>query len=111
MHRKEETYYIDAHAHLWSEEYLEKLEELGSPDTDVARNIGAGTSKKEIEKRIQMMDKAGVKYQILSATPQSPQWGSAVEAHKLSQEINNLYADIQKAYPERFVSEQFLFLL
>lgn len=95
---------IDTHAHLWSDNYLDKLASAGSPDTEIAKNIGAGISKSDLEKRIAMMDKAGVQYQVLSVTPQSPQWGTKEEALALAQEINNLYAEIINQYPDRFIA-------
>ena len=95
---------IDTHAHLWSETYLELLAKAGSPDTQVAKNMGAGIITEEIENRIKMMDIAGVKYQVLSATPQSPQWGSPDEALELAKMINNLYASIINKYPDRFIA-------
>lgn len=51
-----------------------------------------------------MMDKTGVKYQVLSVTPQSPQCGSKEEALELARYINDLYATIIKKYPDRFIA-------
>lgn len=93
---------IDTHAHLWPNGYLDALKQQGSNDTDVARDIGADDSNESIKKRIKMMDEAGVKFQILSATPQSPQWGDEATCVKLAQQINNRYAEIMEQYPGRF---------
>ena len=82
---------IDTHAHLWSEDYLEKLGKLGSQGTEVAKGINQSASKEDLDKRFKMMDDAGVDMQIISATPQSPQWGTKEEAHQSAQEINDLY--------------------
>lgn len=49
-----------------------------------------------------MMDAAGVDFQVLSATPQVPQFGTAEEALALAQDINNTYKDIISRYPDRF---------
>lgn len=95
---------IDTHAHYWPDAYLEHLKAAGSPDTDIAKGIGAGDSTTDIEKRLKMMDDAGVQYQLLSATPQAPQWGDADEALDLAKEINNAYADLIQQYPDRFLA-------
>ncbi len=36
---------IDTHAHLWSEEYLERLGRLGSQGTEVAKGINQSDSE------------------------------------------------------------------
>lgn len=95
---------IDTHAHLWSETYLDKLEALGAPDIAVARDIGAGCDEASLRKRFKMMDDAGVKQQILSATPQVPQWGDEAEAFELAQFLNDEYASLCETYSERFVA-------
>lgn len=94
--------YIDTHAHLWSEEYLDFLNTLGAKGTDVAKNIRQSDSEEDLKHRFNNMDKAGVKLQILSATPQSPQWGSKEQAKKSAGMINSLYEKLVKKYPERF---------
>lgn len=94
--------YIDTHAHLWSEEYLDFLNTLGAKGTDVAKNIRQSDSEEDLIHRFNNMDKAGVKLQILSATPQSPQWGSKEQAKKSADMINSLYEKLVKKYPERF---------
>ena len=96
------THAIDTHAHLWTEEYLEALGKLGATGTAIAAGIGAGTTQEELDKRLAMMDAAGVDFQVLSATPQVPQFGTAEEALALAQDINNTYKDIISRYPDRF---------
>ncbi|MDK7951538.1 amidohydrolase, partial [Staphylococcus lugdunensis] len=49
---------IDTHAHLWSEDYLEKLGKLGSQGTEVAKGINQSASKEDLDKRFKMMDDA-----------------------------------------------------
>ncbi|WP_053093903.1 MULTISPECIES: amidohydrolase family protein [unclassified Streptococcus] len=96
------THAIDTHAHLWTEEYLKALGGLGATGTAIAAGIGVGTTQEELDKRLAMMDKAGVDFQVLSATPQVPQFGTAEEVLALAQDINNTYKDIIKRYPDRF---------
>lgn len=101
--------HIDTHAHLWSKEYLDQLKALmlqaGATDaTKDARVDNAMTDDGDLSARITMMDQAGVQYQVLSATPQSPSWGSADEATAMARQINDLYADVIKQYSDRFLA-------
>ncbi len=102
MQENDQHHTIDTHAHLWPDEYLDELKKLGSQSTDVARNIRATDQDEDLSARFKMMDDAGVRTQILSATPQMPQWGKAEDAAKLAQMINNLYVSLCEKYPGRF---------
>ncbi|MBO1198232.1 amidohydrolase [Staphylococcus simiae] len=95
---------IDTHAHLWNEDYLDKLGKLGSKGTEVAKGINQSGSKEDLNKRFKDMDDSGVDMQILSATPQSPQWGTKEEAHQCANEINDLYRSLVQQYPDRFLA-------
>lgn len=95
---------IDTHAHLWNDSYLLKLKECGSPDTDIAMRMNNGSSKEDLESRIKDMNNAGVKFQVLSVTPQSPQWGTSEQALELAIEVNNLYHEVAKMHPGRFIA-------
>lgn len=101
--------HIDTHAHLWSTEYLDQLKSLmqqaGASDaTADARVDHAMVDSGDLSARIKMMDQAGVQYQVLSATPQSPSWGSADQAALMARQINDLYADVIKQHPDRFLA-------
>lgn len=94
--------YTDTHAHLWPDAYLEALEKLGAQGVDVAKGLGASNSQADMQKRLKMMDDAGVRRQILSGTPQTPQYGTAEEALALARMLNDTYAQVMKEYPGRF---------
>lgn len=96
--------HIDTHAHLWSEGYLDYLKSIGSTSTDVARGIKASNTDEDLKERFRMMEEANVKMQIISATPQSPQWGTEKEAHEAATMINSLYEEIVNHYPEKFLA-------
>lgn len=103
------TGYVDTHAHLWSNDYLDKLKalmlkETDQDDTQDARVDNASDDISQLAARLAMMDKAGVQYQVLSATPQSPYWGDEKQANELAVMINDLYAQVIKEYPDRFVA-------
>lgn len=96
------THAIDTHAHLWTEEYLSELKRLGAKGTDIAAGIGAGTTEDELNKRFKMMENAGVSFQVLSATPQIPQFGTSEQALSLAKKINDEYKRLILQYPDHF---------
>ena len=95
---------IDTHAHLWTAEYLDRLKAAGSEGTDVARDLGAYIDDDQIARRLAMMDSAGVAMQVLSATPQSPEYGTEEEAVALARYINDQYAELMAKHPDRFIA-------
>lgn len=95
---------IDVHAHVWTTEYLDLLKKFGKTDTDTQRGIGATISEEDIKARFELMNKAGVAIQVLSATPQSPHFKNKDHAVKAAQYINNQYAEVVKKWPDRFVA-------
>ncbi|WP_147285876.1 hypothetical protein [Peptoniphilus indolicus] len=58
--------------------------------------------EEDLKYRFSLMDKAGARMQIISATHQVSEYGSAKEALESAQMINNLYADMMKKYPDKF---------
>lgn len=103
-HVKKEKKTIDTHAHLWDNDYLDQLKKVGSEGTDIAKGMRAGNTSEEMINRIKMMDNAGVRLQVLSATPQSPEYGTEEEAEKMARYINDLYASVMAQFPGRFLA-------
>lgn len=108
-HKPSQSQYVDTHAHLWSSDYLDKLKALMLKETDKdgtsdARVDNATNDISQMNARLAMMDAAGVQYQVLSATPQSPSWGDEKQASDLAVMINDLYADVIQQHPDRFVA-------
>ena len=95
---------IDTHAHLWPDAYLERLGDLGADGTAIAQGMGASDSEEDLEKRFKMMAAAGVETQVLSATPQSPYYGTAAEALASAQMINDTYAHLIEKHPGKFLA-------
>jgi aminocarboxymuconate-semialdehyde decarboxylase len=92
---------IDVHAHYWSESYLDLLAGLGRTDTATQRHIGAGGGA-ELEARLRLMDRAGVDIQVLSASPQLPYSLDTAAAVLAARFVNDEYAALVKAHPDRF---------
>src|SRR5580693_945698 len=92
---------IDVHAHYWTEDYIDLLTGLGKADAGAARGIGAGGGA-ELEARLRLMDRAGVEIQVLSACPQTPYGQDAKKAARAARFVNDQYAALVEAHPDRF---------
>jgi predicted TIM-barrel fold metal-dependent hydrolase len=94
---------IDVHAHYWTEDYLDLLVGLGRADTGVARDLSAGDGA-ELDARLRLMDRAGVRMQVLSACPQEPYVEDAQKAAKAARFVNDQYAALTGRYRDRFAA-------
>jgi aminocarboxymuconate-semialdehyde decarboxylase len=92
---------IDVHAHFWTGDYLDLLAGLGKADAGAARGIGAGGGA-ELEARLRLMDRAGVQMQVLSACPQLPYGQDQEKATTAARFVNDRYAELVQAHPDRF---------
>ncbi|MFJ7586444.1 amidohydrolase family protein [Streptomyces sp. NPDC097617] len=93
---------IDVHAHLWTVDYLDRLERLGKTDTGTQRGIGAAATEADLEHRFALMDRAGIDLQVLSVAPQSPHLPGEPEAAALARAANESYAELVARFPGRF---------
>jgi 6-methylsalicylate decarboxylase len=92
---------IDVHAHYWTDDYLDLLIDLGKADAGAARGIGGGGGA-ELEARLRLMERAGVEIQVLSACPQLPYAQDGTKAARAARFVNDQYADLVQAHPDRF---------
>jgi aminocarboxymuconate-semialdehyde decarboxylase len=95
---------IDAHAHLWSENYLDLLAKAGKGDTAVQRIPSSYGTDEAIEARLRLMDSVGVDLQVLSVTPQSPHFPDEAMSVSLARFVNDEYADLVHGRPARFAA-------
>ena len=97
---------IDTHAHIYSARYMDFLELHGvdPASTAIARNMNASDEVGEIAERLRQMDAAGVDYQVLSTTPQSPYLPDADAAVEAARMVNDIYAQVIADHPDRFVA-------
>jgi 6-methylsalicylate decarboxylase len=94
---------IDVHAHYWTEDYLDLLTDLGKADAGAARGIGGGGGA-EMDARLRLMDRAGVQMQVLSACPQMPYGENGKKVTRAARFINDQYAELVQAHPDRFLA-------
>ncbi len=92
---------IDVHAHLWSADYLSRLDGIGVP-TRAQQGLGAGATDEELADRFAQMDAAGVDIQILSVTPVSPHVPDEAAAVAAARAANDEYATLVAQHPGRF---------
>jgi 6-methylsalicylate decarboxylase len=92
---------IDLHAHYWTDDYLDLLVGLGKADTGTQRGMGAGGGD-ELEARLELMDRAGVEMQVLSASPQLPHGEDRRNAVAAARFVNDQYAELVERHPARF---------
>ncbi len=92
---------IDVHAHYWTNAYLDLLSGFGKQDTATQRGLGAGGGD-ELAARLALMDRAGIDMQILSAAPQLPHFPDQASAVRAARFVNDDYAAVVAAHPNRF---------
>ena len=97
---------LDVHAHYFSTELVRLLEELGAGETflEPARRLLHPTRDADLTERFAAMDRAHVDKQILSVsgvTPYNADEGKAVRGARFA---NDLYAELARAYPDRFAA-------
>jgi aminocarboxymuconate-semialdehyde decarboxylase len=94
---------VDVHAHFWTDGYLDKVAALGKADTAAQRGRGAGDGA-ELDRRLALMDRAGVGMQVLSASPQLPYGPDQAAAVDAARYVNDQYAGLAARYPGRFAA-------
>ena len=95
---------LDIHAHCFPTEYLDLLERFGSHSARGGRDLLAGTDAAGLEARFQMMARAGVDRQVLSVGPQVPAFEDESRSVTGARLANDLYAEIVRLYPDRFLA-------
>jgi len=97
---------IDTHAHVYPAAYLDRLESIGvDPSTTaVARGVAADSTDHDMAERLRWMDAADVAVQVLAVTPQSPAGREPGPSLDAARWINDEYARLVAARPDRFLA-------
>lgn len=95
---------IDVHAHYFTVEYLDLLDELGGvePTTRPGRRSLWPSPKDDLETRFAAMDRAGVDLEILSVSGVAPYFLEERKAVAGARLVNDTYAELARAHPQRF---------
>jgi aminocarboxymuconate-semialdehyde decarboxylase len=95
---------IDVHAHYFTKEYLDLLDEMGGIEATTRtgwRSLWPSPAA-DLDARFAAMDRAGIEMEILSVSGAAPYF---VEEHKAvagARCINDTYAELTREYPARF---------
>lgn len=92
---------IDVHAHYFPAAYLDRLERYGGGMTDIARNCNAGGTASELAHRFALMEESGIAKQLFTPGPQLPSFAVVDKSVSAARELNDLYAEIVAAHPQR----------
>jgi aminocarboxymuconate-semialdehyde decarboxylase len=90
---------VDVHAHYYPEKYVSCLSRFGKDTSHTAKAPGAGVT---LDQRIEMLDRSGIRVQVLSVGAQQPYFASAEEAKTAARTANDLYVEVRGKYPGRF---------
>lgn len=95
---------IDIHAHCYPTRYLDLLDRYGGSacGTDAARDLGAGSTPRELRVRFDLMARAGVDLQVLSVSPQDPYFDAADKSLAAASLANDVFAELVESHPDRF---------
>ena len=109
---------VDIHAHFYPEAFLKVIDEEGatfgarvdrsSPKGPaIVANGGSGppldATYWDLDRRVRVMDKAGVRLHALSLTVPMVYWARGATAARAALAVNYAMAEAHRAYPERFV--------
>ncbi|MGH7276076.1 MAG: amidohydrolase family protein [Candidatus Rokuibacteriota bacterium] len=109
---------VDIHAHFYPEAFLKVIDEEGaafgvrvdrsSPKGPaIVANGGSGppldATYWDLDRRVRVMDKAGVRLHALSLTVPMVYWARGATAARAAFAVNDAMAAAHRAYPERFV--------
>lgn len=86
---------VDVHAHYYPDQYVSCLSRYGKDTSHTAKAPGAGVT---LDQRLEMLDRSGIRVQVLCVGAQQPDFARAVEATTVAKVVNNLYAEVCKKY-------------
>ena len=97
---------IDVHAHYFTKEYLDLLDEMGGiePTTRPGRRSLWPSPSADLEVRFAAMERAGIDMEILSVSGVAPYFLDERSAVAGARHVNDTYAELARAHPQRFAS-------
>lgn len=95
---------VDVHAHYAPRVFVDALERMGTGRQVAMARHPNMDEPGHLEARLEMMDQAGVRKQVLSPNGMVPYSQDAVAAAEAARIGNDSYADLVARYPDRFAS-------
>ena len=95
---------VDIHAHCFPAAYLDALEAGGRAGLASVRALSAGDETTDIDRRLETMDAAGVELEVLSPSSLIPSLAEEREAVAAATLLNDRYAVLAAARPDRFAA-------
>jgi aminocarboxymuconate-semialdehyde decarboxylase len=92
---------IDVHAHYYPDKYIGSVSRLRGETNFRIRAPGAAVT---LEQRVELLDKAGIRVQVLSVGAQQPYCADVKEAVSAARLGNDLYADVCARYGGYFAA-------
>lgn len=92
---------VDVHAHYYPDRYVACLNRYGRDTSNTAKAPGAGVT---LDQRIEMLDRSGIRVQVLSVGAQQPYFEGVEEATTAAKEANDQYVEVRERYPGRYES-------
>lgn len=90
---------VDVHAHHYPEMYVNCLTRFGKDTSHTAKAPGAGVT---LDQRLDLLDRSGIRVQVLCVGAQQPYFASASDATTAAKMANDLYAEVCKKYNGRY---------
>jgi predicted TIM-barrel fold metal-dependent hydrolase len=95
---------VDMHAHAFPAAYLDALDAGGVNGTAFVRALGAGEESADVDRRLADMDAAGVDLEVLSPSSLAPSLADPAAASAAATLLNDRYAAMVAARPDRFAA-------
>jgi predicted TIM-barrel fold metal-dependent hydrolase len=95
---------VDIHAHAFPEAYLDALTDAGLKGASFIRALEAGDETRQLDRRLEAMDAAGVDLQVLSPSSLVPALGDVAASIAAADLLNGRYAKIVQQRQDRFAS-------
>ncbi|HXV82212.1 MAG TPA: amidohydrolase family protein [Candidatus Binatia bacterium] len=90
---------VDVHAHYYHSTYIDRLARNGADTRPAIRAPGAAVT---FEQRVELLDGAGIRVQVLSVGALQPCFANAEEGTAAARLSNDVYADVCQKYGGRF---------
>ena len=91
------TKVIDVHAHLIPPKYCEYLGK-----NDALKEDGVPQPAWEVDSHLEMMDKCGIDYSLLTVSSPHPYFGDDQACQEITRYSNEYCAELKQKYPEKF---------